>query len=264
MCTLSSLPSELLYLICEFAWTPDAPSSLPLVSLQFNAVTQPLRFRCVAITKWASGRRRLESMPVAPIHRVRHLFVSLRSDTPPLAEWVSALKNAAPSLQTLCVDIPTTAHLACIYRIKFPVLEALTLNGFYSYSTTLHDTMPSLRTLHLAGHRNPVGLLEAGLGPQLEVLRLSGISAARTFAQEVGAFMDGELEWDDGNERPNLRKLVIELGPEIPGRKVDEQRMQDVLRKVEARHPQVTLLPGRMDAASMDVKTITDAWNNVL
>ncbi|TDL20831.1 hypothetical protein BD410DRAFT_790509 [Rickenella mellea] len=130
------------------------------------------------------------------------------------------LSLVAPTLLTLSVltynPLTSTTILTHPFSISFPHLQALTMHGFYPYPhvpslslsqshshsqphsqphsqtpTKPQTPLPSLKSLHLSGSRNPHGLLQIGAlsacCPLLSHLRVSGLRSALSFAQELDA-----------------------------------------------------------------------------
>ncbi len=262
--SLSSFPPELLFLICEYAWNSDGGRHLSLVSKLFRDITVPLQYRCVSMTTTNRSIALIIPKDLPAFHRVRHLFVS---HAPPSATaWMDALKEVADTLETLCVDLPSTHLLSCVFRIGFPRLRELTVNGFYPFPARNVD-MPQLRRLHLAGHRNPQGLLEGMWGCGLEVLRISGATGAYMFAKEVQDVLLRRDDEDDGaGVLESLKLLMIQLGPEIPTKKRADEQMLEVLRGVAQQKrvdgPRLVLVEDRLEGSKLDSKQTMAIWRD--
>lgn len=157
------------------------------------------------------------------------------------------------------MDVRATALLACVYRVDFPCLQELTLNGFYSYPTTLK--MPALKRLHLAGQRNPFGLMKAGIWGGLDVLRISGVSATPTFAEEIKETLE------EGTSSASLARLIVQLGPEIPSRRGSEELMVEMLRELQQRprgsaDTEIIVIEDRLKFSAMDTAHVRRLWKD--
>ncbi|KAF8915530.1 hypothetical protein CPB85DRAFT_1293447 [Mucidula mucida] len=236
--SLSSFPPELLFLICEYAWNSDGGRHLSLVSKLFRDITVPLQYRCVSMTTTNRSIALIIPKDLPAFHRVRHLFVS---HAPPSATaWMDALKEVADALKRSRADV----------------------NGFYPFPARNVD-MPQLRRLHLAGHRNPQGLLEQWR----DVLRISGATGAYMFAKEVQDVLLRRDDEDDGaGVLESLKLLMIQLGPEIPTKKRADEQMLEVLRGVAQQKrvdgPRLVLVEDRLEGSKLDSKQTMAIWRD--
>ncbi|KAJ2912458.1 hypothetical protein MD484_g7960, partial [Candolleomyces efflorescens] len=124
---------------------------------------------------------------------------------------VRIVSYTAPTLYSLSLDLSNCLQespvvLSRVFRTGFPELEYLSLGGFYPNPTGTADRFPKVRTLHLAGNRNPHGLLQLGCVantfPRLGRLKISGLSMAVSFALEL------EEAVGDAVPRPSALSLL--------------------------------------------------------
>ncbi|KAK0479520.1 hypothetical protein IW261DRAFT_1289895, partial [Armillaria novae-zelandiae] len=184
-------PNELVFLICQLACNDGGQtfSVLRQVSKFFHNITLPLRFASISLSSATQFTRLNRELPLLPpTHSVRHLFISQTPEN--LSDYISLLQITSCTLETLSLYMTSgpvsTALIASVYRVSFPNLRDLTISGFYSYP--LAAKMPQLRRVHFVGNRNPLGLLDIGfdvLFPSLTHLRISGVSSAPAFAEEL-------------------------------------------------------------------------------
>jgi hypothetical protein len=255
---MDTCPTELHSYICELACTDDGRTarSLSQLSTYFRAVSEPFRYQslvlCGPAPRVLSLVSRLRTRPphVGP---VRHLFLS---DTDPtstptststaLADAIHALLlTTSPTLETLALCAPRPAHstllTGALLGLPFPRLLELTVLGFYPFPR-VPGGMPRLARLHLAGNRNPHGLLQMGAldaaCPRLTHLRVSGLCMALSFVEELeealaagGKGEGGEGEGEGGGGReggggpqavfqarlpPKLKCLLVQPAPPAP------------------------------------------------
>ncbi|KAF5311243.1 hypothetical protein D9611_013015 [Ephemerocybe angulata] len=198
-------PPELHSYIASFVCLIDSGRSIrsfSLVSRYFQQITEPYLFHTVS----ATGTPNLLALD-SSIRRTgcplgaRHLYLAPCENTPsrgPNKPLIQAIQNilarAHPTLETLTLDLSSSPHestliFSHLFRTSFPRLRALALSGFYPNPNTSTVNFPKLRRLHLSGNRNPCGLLHAeclpAAFPQLEELRISGLSMAVAFALEI-------------------------------------------------------------------------------
>ncbi|KAG5642017.1 hypothetical protein DXG03_003789 [Asterophora parasitica] len=233
-------PPEIHSYICELACLDDGRTvgALSFVSRYFREVARPFLYQSLLISgseKIATLVTKLENTP-PHLRLIRHLFLSTHSITRPseyeAAKPSSALEGtailriltiAAPTLETLSFvsasPAMSTSSISRLFRTSFPLLRELSVSGFYPFPSS-PGKMPSLERLHLHGNRNPHGLLSGGLDdacPSLTHLRISGISQAVSFAQDLRAAFSG-IEDDDlfpSKIPPGVRNIVVELASQL-------------------------------------------------
>ncbi|PBK65291.1 hypothetical protein ARMSODRAFT_440306 [Armillaria solidipes] len=232
--SLLSCPNELVFLICQLACSDGGQtfSVLRQVSKYFHNITLPLRYTSISLssaTQFTRLDRELHLLP--PTHSVRHLFISQPPENP--SDYISLLEITSCTLETLSLYMSngpvSTALIASVYRVSFPNLRDLTISGFYSYP--LAAKMPQLHRIHFVGNRNPLGLLDIGfdvLFPSLTHLRISGVSSAPAFAEELQMI----LESDPAVLPQTLRHVKVQLGPVVPRAEVADKKMAKVFREL--------------------------------
>lgn len=233
---MNAFPPELHSYICHLACTDAGNTSraLTLVSSYFREIAKPFLYQSLALSGVAQIIELASKIETLPPHlrQIRHLYLSEQSyryaDQALLAESSSKkiaklISLAAPTLETLVITGPapasifTTAFLAQLLRTSFPQLRELTIHGFYPFPTS-RSKLPALQRLHLAGYRNPVGLLSGGLDaacPTLTHLRVSGLNTAVSFVHELeGALKreDVEIELFPAQFPTHLRMMVVQPG----------------------------------------------------
>lgn len=161
--------------------------ALSLVSHYFREVVLPVQLHSVALK--GAGKMSVFSDLLArraPEHRrVRHLFLTgLAKDVATHTAHERSefsyriLSTVAPELLTFTSTLSqgrVSEH--SILRIPFPVLEELTIHGFFLYpdavsTTEWQDSFPSLRYLHLLSSCNSASFYTSR-SPNLTYLRLS-------------------------------------------------------------------------------------------
>ncbi|KAI8977780.1 hypothetical protein BD414DRAFT_517027 [Trametes punicea] len=213
---MEALPLELHAQIFEFACTDDGSTarSLALVSRYFRDVSAPYLYQSLAISGMEQMNELVTRLDVTPPHlrRIRHLFLSDWSLSQ-TKERVVAVSDEAQdryelektlALRILTLAAPTVESLVVVASCPFtgpPLLGALfstpmlhltelAVHGFYPFPHSPRS-MPRLERLHLSGNRNPHGLLQLGAldsaCPSLAHLRISGLVAAASFAEELQA-----------------------------------------------------------------------------
>ncbi|KAK0234321.1 hypothetical protein IW262DRAFT_145693 [Armillaria fumosa] len=232
--SLLSCPNELVFLICQLACSDGGQtfSVLRQVSKFFHNITLPLRFTSISLSSATQFTRLNRELPLLPpTHGVRHLFISQTPEN--LSDYVSLLQITSCTLETLSLYMTSgpvsTAFVASVYRVSFPNLRDLTISGFYSYP--LAAKMPQLRRVHFVGNRNPLGLLDIGFDvffPSLTHLRISGVSSAPAFAEELQMV----LESDPAVLPRTLRHIIVQLGPVVPRAEVADNKMAKVFREL--------------------------------
>lgn len=208
-------PVELFSYIFELACTDDGRTAraLSLTSKQVREISRRYLYQSLVLTRPAQLTALLERSENVPCHlrRIKHLFLALRhsdsttgslhseSTCPLEAPFViKVLHLAAPTLESLsfaaACPLTGTSLLSYLFRIPFPFLAELSLAGLYPFSFQSNN-FPNLRYLHFAaGNRNPCGLLKFGAldqaFPKLTHLRVSGLSRAGTFMDELECALD--------------------------------------------------------------------------
>ncbi|KAK0185293.1 hypothetical protein F5146DRAFT_201988 [Armillaria mellea] len=232
--SLLCCPNELVFLICQLACSDGGQtfSVLRQVSKYFHNITLPLRFTSISLSSATQFTRLNRELPLLPpTHSVRHLFISQTPEN--RLDFISLLQITSCTLETLSLYMTSgplsTALIASVYRVPFPNLRNLTISGFYSYP--LAAKMPQLRRVHFVGNRNPLGLLDVGfdeLFPSLTHLRISGISSAPAFAEELQMLLESDL----AVLPRTLRHVIVQLGPVVPRAEVADIKMAKVFREV--------------------------------
>ena len=242
---MEACPLELHSYICQLAGLDDGKTirALSLVSKYFCEVARPYIYQCLSISGPVQVNILLSKLESTPSHlrHIRHLFLSDKTfdkparnprSTPPASEPSAVtriLTLAAPTLESLTLvysnPITGTYAIARLFRLSFPHLRELSVSGFYPYPS-LPGRFPRLTHLHLHGNRNPHGLLQTGgldeACPSLTHLRVSGLSTAVSFAQELQqAFSDDEETASLFPSRlpPHMEYVVVQPGsPGLAGK----------------------------------------------
>ncbi|KAL0960436.1 hypothetical protein HGRIS_005479 [Hohenbuehelia grisea] len=211
---MNNCPPELHSCIIQLACTDDGSTvrSLLRVSRYYNAIATPYTFRSLSLCGPERIARVSTLLQRTPSHlrHIHHLFISDKyagidehssgrqralSYPPSVARASDICKIialAAPTLETLafCGLVDSTSLISQMFRTHFPELRELSIFGFYPFPSS-PSTMPKLQRLHLAGNRNPHGLLQLGgvasACPSVSHLRLSGIMGAVAFSEELRA-----------------------------------------------------------------------------
>ena len=207
--TMNSWPVELISYIFELACTDDGCTvrALSLTSKQFLEIARPYLYQSLTLSTRTQLVTLLDRLKNIPIHlqRIRHLFLALTHDSQDSQSHnncafdaslaINVLHIAAENLQSLTLIAPCsimgTSLLSYLFRVvSFPQLEELSIAGLYAFSFQ-PGNFPRLRHLHFAaGNRNPSGLFQFGAldkaFPELTHLRVSGISRALSFVDELG------------------------------------------------------------------------------
>ncbi|PPQ65505.1 hypothetical protein CVT24_010802 [Panaeolus cyanescens] len=140
---------------------------------------------------------------------------------------------AAPHLRSLALIVSSpfqsTALISRLFRTSFPNMIDLTISGFYPFPSSA-GKFPKLKSLHLNGNTNPVGLFQTNCltksCPSLRSLYISGLQVAGPFAMELHEALKGrdnvENERDvDTHDLPpvelpkSIQRIVVQAG--IPG-----------------------------------------------
>ncbi|KAI0701298.1 hypothetical protein BC835DRAFT_1404540 [Cytidiella melzeri] len=213
---MDNLPFELHSQILELACTDDGTTarSLSLVSRYVREAAQPFLYQSIAVSGLRSLNEladRLESLP-SHKRRVRRLFLSDWTHKAAKQQLVSStdadmdmyeverttivrvLDLVVSTLESLSIIVScpfnSTRLIGYLFSLNFPLLEDLSIHGFYPFSPS-HSGMPNLRRLHLSGNRNPHGLFQTGgfdiWSPKLVHLRISGLVSAASFAEELAS-----------------------------------------------------------------------------
>lgn len=281
-------PPELHSYICSLACTDDGytAQSLSLTSKYFAQITHPYVYQSICVSDSSRIRILAHKLQNIPPHqrRIRHLFICDTSgDRDLVTPITSILSLASSTLETLALvassPLTSTSLIARLFRTQFPRLYELTISGHYPFpsSSSTSPRFPSLERLHLLGNRNPHGLLNLGSlessMPALTHLRLSGLSLAVSFSQELQEAYtssdddDGECTFS-AKFPPKLEHLVVQCGPELssnrPGMSIrlKDQTMVKNLESLEERvgrenrRTRFSLLPrSTIDVSSDDIRT---------
>ncbi|TCD66086.1 hypothetical protein EIP91_001844 [Steccherinum ochraceum] len=187
-------PVEIVAHIFSLACTDDDSTSrsLSLVSRGFRAVSEPLQFRCLAISSYDKLKGITQHLSAKPPHlrQVKHLFIDVHPQgnsrrgsgvSSTVALVVELLNIVAPDLQscTLC----TQEHWSALLPLHLPALTELTLYTHLSaQSFTQSLQAPKLKFLHIACYSSfPSKLADCftRIAPDLTHLRISGVSQDR-------------------------------------------------------------------------------------
>jgi len=172
-------------------------------SKYFNKIAGPFLYQSIFISgpkQISSLASRLGSTP-PHLRRIRHLFISDEGGSDP----AGILTFATSTLETLTYisrnPANSTQSIARLFRLSFPHLRELTISCYYPFPSS-PGKFPRLTHLHLHGNRNPHGLLQLGgldgACPSLSHLRVSGLSMAVSFAEELQeAFSEPETNTTD-------------------------------------------------------------------
>jgi len=206
--TMKSCPPELHSYICQLAGQDDGRTirALSLVSKYFKEITAPYAYQSLSISGPEQINKLASKLESTPLHlrHIRHLFLSDAVPNKPhrTSEGESHAPNSTATTRILALAAPTlesltfissnpatnTQSISRLFRLSFPHLRELSVSGFYPFPS-LPGKFPRLTHLHLHGNRNPHGLLQLGgldeVCPSLTHLRVSGLSMAVSFAQEL-------------------------------------------------------------------------------
>jgi hypothetical protein len=214
------------------------------VSKYFNEIARLYIYQSLSISgpeQITTLTSKLESMP-PHLRHIRHLFLSdqvfnqpdCKPRIPSLAPDPTAVTRiltlVAPTLETLTFvsSDPTTStkSIARLFRLSFPYLRELAVSGFYPFPS-FPGKFPRLTHLHLHGNRNPHGLLQLGgldeVCPSLTHLRISGLSMAVSFAQELQEAFSGDEEATTlfpSRLPPHVEHVVVQPGSPGPAGKL--------------------------------------------
>ncbi|KAK7024755.1 hypothetical protein R3P38DRAFT_2951055 [Favolaschia claudopus] len=193
---MESLPLELhsliAELVCDSPFGRDSIRSLSLTNSHFRAIAAPLLFHTLVILTQEDLFRalwQLEPSKYTPRKYTRRLFIGPSISLTEPAFILHLLRLIAPDLRDLVAILPSpstsSALLGAIFRIRFPHLKSLTVDGFYPLPRP--GFFPALTHLHLAGNCSPIGLTAAlSLAcPKLTRFRVSGLKGAPAFASEL-------------------------------------------------------------------------------
>ncbi|KAF8636226.1 hypothetical protein AX17_003712 [Amanita inopinata Kibby_2008] len=200
-------PTELYSYVFQLACTDDGRTvrALSLASKQFREIARPYLYQSLALSTPQQVATLIDKLVDVPtyLRQIKHLFLVPRHDssssshsscTSDLTLTIRILQLASPTLHSLTLTAPCpltgTSLLSYLFRIPFPNLDELSLAGLYAFSFP-QNNFPRLRRLHFAaGNRNPHGLFQFGAldeaFPQLTHLRVSGLSRAVAFTEELG------------------------------------------------------------------------------
>ena len=243
---MNTCPPELHSYIAQLACSSDPTTvhALSLVSQYFRQIAAPFLYQCLALSTPSQIITLTPILESTPQHmrNIHHLFLSIHPDpTNPSHTHTlifRILTLAAPTLHSLTFVAPSPATstplIARLFRTPFPALIELTILGFYPFPPT-QSSMPLLKRLHLAGNRNPHGLLQMGAledaSPALTHLRISGLNTALSFALELEHALTNDTDADDPNTNPNTnpaslfpaklpphtRRVLVQFGPSPQG-----------------------------------------------
>ncbi|KAF8621294.1 hypothetical protein AX15_007892 [Amanita polypyramis BW_CC] len=235
---MNTWPVELISYVFELACTGDGQTvrALSLTSKQFLEIARPYLYQSLVLSTRGHLITLLNRLKNIPSHlrRIRHLFLAPRHDLHSHHHCDSdallvtkLLRIAAEHLQSLTLITPCphrgTLLLSYLFRISFPQLEELSIAGLYAFSFQ-SGNFPHLRRLHFAaGNRNPSGLFQFGAldkaFPELTHLRVSGISRALSFVDELGNALENagksavsEHRQDEG---PSLNDAPLKLPAQL-------------------------------------------------
>jgi len=260
------LPVELHLFIFNLTCTDDGwtARTLSAVSRYFREVSKSFLYRNLSV--FGSGRvlellQRLETLP-SNLRQIRHLFLtdalstSSKTPAPQLSQKetqaiMRLITLAAPTLRSLSfvpsAPLSGTSLIARVFRTSFPVLQSLSISGFYPFPSS-PGKFPSLKRLHLNGNRNPIGLFQMGMlddaCPGLEELEVTGLGVAGAFVLELeGALIASGVQKEGENcdvdfmspvkLPPSVRRVILQAGPEpvalvnSSGRSSDMAAMKD-------------------------------------
>ena len=235
---MQACPTELHSFICQLAGLDDGRTvrALSLVSKYFNEIARLYMYQSLSISGPEQIMILLSKLESLPLHlrQIRHLFLSdqpfskpegkLRIPSPTLdpSAITRILALVAHTLETLTFvlsDVTTsTRSIARLFRLSFPRLRELAVSGFYPFPSS-PGKFPRLTHLHLHGNRNPHGLLQLrGLDetcPSLTHLRVSGLSMAVNFAQELQEAFSGDeetMELFPSRLPPHVEHVIVQPG----------------------------------------------------
>ncbi|KAG6856826.1 hypothetical protein H0H87_000303 [Tephrocybe sp. NHM501043] len=236
---MNLFPPELHSYICNLACIDDGQTvrALSLVSKYFCEISRPFLYQSLSI----SGSIQITTLATtlqntAPhLRSIRHLFLSTHSknadasptpkatDVADSAAILRILSFSAPTLETLSFVSGSssmgTMSISRLFRTSFPRLRELSISGFYPFPSA-PGKMPRLERLHLHGNRNPHGLLQAGgldeACPSLTHLRVSGLSMAVSFVQELREAFTGEDDLPFASKLPSSVRCVVVQPAGVP------------------------------------------------
>ncbi|KAF9260582.1 hypothetical protein L218DRAFT_799253, partial [Marasmius fiardii PR-910] len=197
---MDRLPLEIVSQICSLACTDNGTTvkSLRLASRHLDQVCLPMQYQSLSILSHEDVENLVIKLSIQHEHlrRIFHLHLSLPFPDhtrlhKEINDIIRLLLLAAPSVETLTFSSPnpmaTPTAISRLFRISFPRLRELSIHGYYPLPNPKVIRMPLLEHLHLSGNRNPRGLLGTikDSFPNITHLRLSGLSAAVSFAREV-------------------------------------------------------------------------------
>lgn len=254
---MNNCPTELHSYICQLACTDDGRTarSLARLSKYFREVSDPFRYQSIAISGLDQIVELVSQLQNVPNRPIRHLFLSdqsYRQNDHQLGKQICnleisninhILRLTAPTLETLtfCATCPSnsTSLIASLFKYAFPHLVELTVFGFYPFPH-FSGGMPRLERLHLAGNRNPHGLLQIGnleaACPNLTHLRISGLSMALSFVEELEDALSeghGPHVLFESKLPPHIRYLLVHpgLAPSVSGKERVWHKMDGAMMK---------------------------------
>ena len=267
---MNMLPPELHAYICELACADGGPTirSLNATSRYFHDVSTPYLYHAVSVDSQSRLCALLERLDARPTHlrHIRHLFildgVNICAPKSPTAaapvdpgtilrSTLRLITMAAPTLQSFVLSSQSssgTTLIARIFRTTFPNLRDLTISGFYPFPST-PGKFPRLQRLHLAGNRNPNGLLQMSTledaCPCLTSLRISDLNLAGSFVIElteaVNAAETGDVECGAADSLmparlpSSVKYITIQAGPPpIKGQWIASMKDEVMMTQLEA------------------------------
>jgi hypothetical protein len=264
---MQACPPEIHSYICQLAGLDDGRTirALSLVSIHFNEIARTYIYQSLSVAGPDQISTLTSKLEITPPHlrHIRHLFLSDQvpekpdckpSNPSPTIDPTAVtriLTLVAPTLETLTFissnPNTSTKSIARLFRLPFPRLHELTVSGFYPFPS-LPGKFPRLTHLHLHGNRNPHGLLQLGgldeACPCLTHLRVSGLSMAVSFAQELQEAFWGDEETMSlfpSRLPPYVEHVVVQPGSPGPAGKLStatlhkrEEAMREQLVAVRA------------------------------
>jgi len=248
---MQACPTELHSYICQLAGLDGRTiRALSLVSKYFNEIARLYIYQSLSISgpeQITTLTSKLESLP-PHLRHTRHLFLSdqalskpegkPRTQSPALDPSAVSriLTLVAPTLETLTFvlsdPMTSTRSIGRLFRLSFPHLRELAVSGVYPFPS-LPGKFPRLTHLHLHGNRNPHGLLQLGgldeTCPSLTHLRISGLSMAVSFAQELQGAFSGDEETTTlfpSRLPPHVEHVVVQPGSPGPAGKLSTVTFQ--------------------------------------
>ncbi|KAI0942600.1 hypothetical protein AcW1_003186 [Taiwanofungus camphoratus] len=247
--------------------------SLALVSHYVREVARPFLYQSLVVAGIDQMFELVSRLAIIPPHlrRIRHLHLSdwthdqVKQGVPMRDEDTDRYNQektvairimflASPTLETFTLitscPITSTPLIAYLWSLPFPHLRELSLKGMYSFPHAA-SCMPRLERLHLAGNRNPHGLLRLGVldaaCPALTHLRISGLLVATSFVNELHEALKEDSESQTpfvAKLPPTVQHVVVQQGLGPPGKKCNS---------VAARHAHTSALL-RQIASAKDLK----------